>query len=72
MAGTQIAARDAGDQSRQLRGSTRTSLQATVERRSQPGQHFRAGAAFAPHRSLAALGEPVIVVVNGAEQLRYS
>ncbi len=72
MAGTQIAARHAADKIRELGGSTRTSLKSSVERRSQPGQHFGAGAPFPPHGSLAALSEPRSVVVNGGEQLRHA
>ena len=72
MPGAQLASRDAVDKRRQLRRLPRPNLQATVERRSQPGQHFGAGAAFPPHGSLAALGEPGIVVVNGGEQIQYA
>jgi hypothetical protein len=72
MAGTQIAARHAADKIRELRGSSRTSLKSPVERRSQPSQHFGAGAPFPPHGSLAALSEPRSVIVNGSEQLQHA
>jgi hypothetical protein len=51
---------------------TGTNFQATFERRAHPGQYFGAGAMFPPHGSLAAFGEPGVVVVDRGEQLRYA
>jgi len=72
MAGTKVAARNAGDKRRQLGRPTRSGLQATVEYRSQPGQHLSAGTALPPHASLTAFGKPDIVVLNRGQKFRYA
>jgi hypothetical protein len=66
---TQIAAGDASDKSRQFGGPTRTGLQATIQRRSQAGQHLGASGPFPARGSLVALREPCIVVVYCGKQL---